>query len=267
MGRSFSQAPPTRRGRSPTRGTSRRGRGYSLRIATSFSNSNSNSSTSLLKTSDFTSPSPLTDPEDLTETIDRVPTSDNFADLLELLQNERDEEIDRLTQTQALVDRLHQLEDHILSISSSTSLSLSSPMSMPSSAAAGTAPIAGPGPAPPNPPAPPAQPLAPIQYALAPFYMPLPDDPCAPKFTDPDEPLSLTRFFDSLTDLFARAGIVADADKVRYAIRYALICRRTTKRQKPTPTNHLPSHDRSERYCASRNSVRYRSRCVGGRGE
>lgn len=61
----------------------------------------------------------------------------------------------------------------------------------------------------------------PVTYTTPPFYMPLPDDPRAPRFTNPDDELSLTRFFDSLDELFTRAKIIEDEVKKRWAIRYA----------------------------------------------
>jgi hypothetical protein len=61
------------------------------------------------------------------------------------------------------------------------------------------------------------------QPAMAqPIPMPISGDRHAPTF-DPAQPRTLSRYFDNLDELLARAQIITDADRKKYAIRYVTI--------------------------------------------
>jgi hypothetical protein len=62
----------------------------------------------------------------------------------------------------------------------------------------------------------------PIQMAQQTSHMPISGDRHAPTF-DASQPRSLSRYFDNLEELLARAQVVVEQDKKRYALRYVSI--------------------------------------------
>lgn len=65
-------------------------------------------------------------------------------------------------------------------------------------------------------------PPTPSEMANVPLLpgMPTPTDPKAPRFEDPNAPLALSRYLDTLDRLFTQAGVNTDEDKRSYALSY-----------------------------------------------